>query len=108
MTFRRLETGGKSLHFTFEDQRLEAREGETLAAALLAAGRSDVRESAVSGQPRGPFCMMGICFECLVEVDSRPNQQACMLTVREGMVVRRQRGARGLGAGGFGAGGLGA
>ena len=42
------------------------------------------------------MCLMGVCFDCLVEVDGRPNVQACMVTVREGMRVRLQHGARGL------------
>lgn len=40
--------------------------------------------------------MMGVCFECLVEIDGIPNRQACMIPVREGMVVRRQKGAIGV------------
>jgi predicted molibdopterin-dependent oxidoreductase YjgC len=51
----------------------------------------------VSGEPRAPYCMMGVCFECLVEVDGVPNVQACMTSVREGMTVRRQHGARQIG-----------
>ncbi|HLW26690.1 MAG TPA: (2Fe-2S)-binding protein [Kiloniellales bacterium] len=94
MSFRRSDTGGTNVRFTFEGRPLEAKEGETLAAALLAAGVREFRHTPASNQPRGPFCMMGICFECLVEVDSRANQQACMLNVRPGMVVRLQRGAR--------------
>jgi len=64
----------------------------TVAEALLATGNSTCRTSQVSGEPRGPFCMMGVCFECLVEIDGVPNQQACMTTVRAGMQVRAMRG----------------
>lgn len=68
----------------------------TLAAALLGAGVHTFRHTPVSGQPRGPLCMMGVCFECLVEVDGIPNQQACMLEVAPGMRVRLPSGARQL------------
>jgi aerobic-type carbon monoxide dehydrogenase small subunit (CoxS/CutS family) len=63
-----------------------------LAAALLAAGVSVFRTTPVSSGPRAPYCMMGACFECLVEVDGRPAVQACMTEVRAGMDVRRQMG----------------
>ena len=60
----------------------------SLAAGLLAAGITAVRRSPVGGAPRAPYCMMGVCFECLVEVDGMPNQQACLVVPREGMRVR--------------------
>ncbi|EEA02737.1 conserved hypothetical protein [Burkholderia sp. H160] len=64
----------------------------TVAAALLANGQVTCRSSAVSGALRGPFCMMGVCFECLVEIDGVPNVQACMTRVTEGMRVRSMHG----------------
>lgn len=70
--------------------------GESLAAALLQSGHLHCRTTAVSSQPRGPFCMMGVCFECLVVIDGWPNQQACMTAVREGMRVERQEGGGGI------------
>jgi predicted molibdopterin-dependent oxidoreductase YjgC len=71
-----------------------ARAGESVAAALLGAGLSACRTTPVGSRPRGPYCMMGVCFDCLVVIDGLPNQQACMVTVREGMRVERQQGAR--------------
>jgi hypothetical protein len=68
--------------------------GEPLAAALLAAGIASFRETAVSGAARGPLCMMGACFDCLVEVDGRPNVQACLVPVTAGLQARPMRGAR--------------
>jgi succinate dehydrogenase/fumarate reductase-like Fe-S protein len=65
-----------------------------VAAALFAAGVQACRDTAVSGAARGPFCMMGVCYDCLVRIDGRPNQQACMTPVRDGMTVQRQLGAR--------------
>ena len=47
--------------------------------------------------PRGPFCMMGVCFDCLVEIDGVPNVQGCMTPVREGMQVRAIQGKARLG-----------
>lgn len=81
-----------------EGREIQAREGDTLAVALLAAGVDAFRRTPVSGAARAPLCMMGACFECLVEVDGRPNQQACVVVVRDGMQVRLQQGARDLDA----------
>ena len=50
----------------------------------------------MSGQGRAPYCMMGVCFECLMEIDGEPNQQGCLVIVREGMRIDRQLGKREL------------
>lgn len=71
-----------------------ARVGDSVAATLLAAGVRACRTTPVSGAARGPYCMMGVCFDCLVTVDGRPNQQGCLVPVREGMRIERQSGAR--------------
>ena len=55
---------------------------------------SAIRETPVTGAKRLPYCMMGVCFDCLAEIDGVPNRQACMVEVREGMTIRPQRGAR--------------
>jgi len=70
-----------------------ARPGETVAACLLRAGVEHFRTTPVSASPRLPFCMIGHCFECLVEIDGVGNRQACLTLVREGMRIRRQNGA---------------
>lgn len=75
------------VRFTFDGRDMEAREGDSVAAALFAAGSGLTRRSAVSGEPRAPYCMMGVCFECLAEIDGVPNRQACMVQVRPGMTV---------------------
>ncbi len=95
--FRRLEedAGRVPVRFRFEGREIEAREGDTLAAALVAAGVLSLRDTPVSGAPRAPYCMMGVCFDCLVEVDGRKNCQACMTVVEPGMEVRRQTGEDG-------------
>lgn len=84
--------GAGRVRFTFEGQSLEALEGDTVAAAVLSANAGFTRTTPVSGTRRAPYCMMGVCFECLMQIDGVANQQACMVQVREGMVVRRQLG----------------
>lgn len=64
----------------------------SLAAGLLAAGITAVRRSPVGGDARAPYCMMGVCFECLVEVDGVPNQQACLTVPKQGMRVQTLNG----------------
>ncbi len=81
-----------NLAFTFEGRMIEARVGMTVAAALLAAGEVATRETPISGNPRGAYCLMGVCFECLVMIDGIANQQGCMVLVRDGMNVSRQLG----------------
>ena len=93
--FKRLdEASGDTVELTFEGEPVTARAGETVAAALLAAGHISGRQTPVSGSPRGPYCMMGACFDCLVEIDGEANRQGCMTQVRDGMVVKRMTGAR--------------
>ncbi|KIC17440.1 MULTISPECIES: (2Fe-2S)-binding protein [unclassified Leisingera] len=72
----------------FDGLALDLPAGANLAAALLAVGVQVFRHTPVSGAPRAPFCMMGACFECLVETGGRV-QQACMLEVEEGMQIAR-------------------
>lgn len=80
----------------FEDRRVSVEAGLSIAAALLLKGAEPFRTTPVSQSPRAPYCMMGVCFECLVEVDGKPSRQACLTTVRDGMVIRRQQGASAL------------
>jgi D-hydroxyproline dehydrogenase subunit gamma len=63
-------------------------EGETVHAALLAAGYRVLRKTLKTGQPRGIFCGMGVCYDCLVTIDGLPNQRACMTQVKDGMEIR--------------------
>jgi hypothetical protein len=69
-------------------------EGASAAAAVLLAGLRSIRDTAIGGGERAPYCMMGICFDCLAEIDGVPNRQSCMVAARPGMRIRRQRGAR--------------
>lgn len=83
-----------TVQIQFEGRSLRVPSGSTVAAALLQAGVQRFRASPVSGAPRAPYCMMGVCFECLVEIDGEPSRQACLVQVREGMQVRAQQGLR--------------
>jgi predicted molibdopterin-dependent oxidoreductase YjgC len=65
--------------------------GETVATVLLAEGHVALRTT-VAGQPRGVFCGMGVCFDCLIVVNGKPNTRACMTFVEEGMRIARQAG----------------
>lgn len=94
--FRRTEPTDCTIQW--EGRAIPARAGEPLAAALLAAGVTGFRTTPVSGAERGPLCLMGACFDCLVELDGRANVQACMVPVRDGLSARRQQGARALAA----------
>lgn len=94
--FRRLDTAAGEIRFSYDGREIVARPGDSVAVALLAAGETSLRETPVSGAPRAPYCMMGVCFDCLVEIDGVGNRQACLTQVAEGMQVRRQRGARGV------------
>ncbi|BAN26740.1 (2Fe-2S)-binding protein [Caballeronia insecticola] len=85
-----------SIEIFFNGAPLAVPAGRSVAAALLAAGVSRFRATPVSGAPRAPYCMMGACFECLVEIDGVPSRQSCMVEVQAGMRVRSQEGARDL------------
>jgi predicted molibdopterin-dependent oxidoreductase YjgC len=80
------------VNITFNGQSRRVPAGISVAAALLGSGEMRLRASPVSGAPRAPYCMMGVCFECLVEIDGVPNRQGCLTAVQEGMQVRSQEG----------------
>ena len=77
----------------FEESPIQAQEGESVAAALLIAGVKYLRNAQVSGKPRMPYCWMGVCYECLLEIDGEQNQQSCLITVRDGMRIFRHSSA---------------
>lgn len=77
-----------SLSFRFDGKTITCAPGHTVASALLAAQVTSLRNTPVSGAPRAPFCMMGACFDCLVEIDGA-TRQACMTPVADGLEVRR-------------------
>jgi predicted molibdopterin-dependent oxidoreductase YjgC len=86
----------RTVSLTFNEQPLNVPAGTSVAAALLMSGISRFRATPVSESPRAPYCMMGVCFECLVEIDGVPNRQSCLIEVSDGMRIRSQEGARDL------------
>ncbi len=93
--FTRLPDDGTAdaVHITIDDVPFETRRGDTVAAALLAAGITAFRSAPISGAPRAPYCLMGCCFECTVEIDGEANRRACMTQVSPGMRVVTLRAA---------------
>jgi len=94
MFVRLPDVRAKDVPITIDGVAFMARAGDTVAAALLVSGRLACRTTPVTGAARGPFCMMGVCFDCLVTIDDRPNQQGCLIAVAPGMRIATQRGAR--------------
>lgn len=88
LTFER----GREIEFEFDGDTLSGYEGETIAAALHAAGVRVLRESIRSKRPRGFFCAIGRCSSCLMTVDGVPNVMTCVTPLKEGMKVETQRG----------------
>jgi predicted molibdopterin-dependent oxidoreductase YjgC len=79
---------------TVDGSSVRARQGDSVAAALLAAGYAHCRTTPIGGGKRAPYCMMGVCFDCLVTIDGIGNRQSCLVQVGEGMSVELQRGKR--------------
>ena len=93
--FRRLpDANGTMIAVTIDGRAAQVRAGDTVAAALLSAGVLASRAADVSGAPRAPYCMMGVCFECLVTVDGIGNRQGCLVPVAAGMRIETQHGKR--------------
>lgn len=90
--FTRTDAGGLTL--LVDGRPVTARAGESAAAALIGAGILATRQTPVTGAPRGAFCMMGACFDCLATVDGTGSVQLCLTTVQDGMRIETQRGAR--------------
>lgn len=67
-----------------------ARNGQSVWSAMALAGQVETRKAALSGEARSAYCAMGVCFECMVEIDGLPNQQACLRLVSDGMKVVTQ------------------
>jgi hypothetical protein len=94
MLRRLLEDAGQRVRVTIDGSPATAHAGDSVAAAMLACGLLYCRTTPISGQKRAPYCMMGVCFECLVTIDGAHNQQGCLIEVREGMRIERQLGRR--------------
>jgi D-hydroxyproline dehydrogenase subunit gamma len=91
--FRKLpDPSTKIVTLSIDGAAVQAAEGETIAAVLLRQQARWVRTTPISEAPRAPYCMMGVCFDCLAIVDGVASVQTCLTPVRDGMAVERQRG----------------
>lgn len=79
--------------FTFDGEPVQAQSGQSVAAALIASGRRSWRHTRTEGRPRGVFCGIGVCFDCLVTINGRPNHRACLVEAGPGDAVSTQEGA---------------
>jgi len=86
----------KRVPFSFDGREIEGREGEPIAAALLAAGVRGFSYSPKYHRPRGFFCAVGRCASCLMEVNGVANVRICVTPLEKGMKVRSQRRAEKL------------
>ena len=82
-----------AVEFQFDGAAITAVPGQSIGAALVAAGRRSWRRTRFAGEPRGIFCGIGVCFDCLVTVNDRPNRRACLVIATNGDQVTTQDGA---------------
>lgn len=83
---------GSRVVFTYDGVEMEGYEGEPIAMALKAAGVEVHRFTAKRHEPRGIFCAIGRCTDCVMVVDGKPNVRTCMTPLAAGMDVRTQDG----------------
>lgn len=89
--FRRISPAPvETIMVQFDGAPLRVTKGLSVAAALLEADITHFRNTPETGSPRAPFCMMGVCFDCLMVIDGAPNSQTCMIEIIEGMRIERQ------------------
>mgnify|MGYP003383691160 CR=1 FL=1 len=89
----------EGVEISFDGRQYIVPAGISVASALLLLGAQYTRQSPVTNAKRAPYCMMGVCFECLVEIDGERSQQACLIEVRTGMNICRQSGAAAIAPG---------
>ncbi|MFF3389576.1 (2Fe-2S)-binding protein [Streptomyces sp. NPDC002669] len=83
---------GPEFPITFDGRPLTALPGQSVAAALWAAGIMTWRTTRVNGRPRGAFCGIGACYDCLATINGRPNQRACLVPARPDDAITTQEG----------------
>ena len=88
------ESAAARVTVTLDGACVEAEAGEPVAAVLLRTAPHYARTHPVAGEPRAPYCMMGVCFDCMAVVDGVPSTQTCLTPVRDGMTIERQQGVR--------------
>ena len=94
MLRRLFEDEGQRVRVIIDGKPVTARAGDSVAAAMLSCGFLHCRTTPLSGQKRAPYCMMGVCFECLVTIDGVDNRQGCLIEVSEGMRIATRLGRR--------------
>lgn len=85
-------TRGSEIDILVDGRPVRAFEGESVAAALLAAGERALRTTSRRGEARGLYCGIGVCFDCAMTIDGQPNVRACQTPVRAEMRVESQAG----------------
>lgn len=89
--FRKISPPGTPLlTLTIDGQPVTAERGETVASVMMRQSEPACRNTPVHGSPRAPFCMMGVCFDCLAIVDGVSSTQTCLVAVDQDMCVERQ------------------
>ncbi len=84
---------GAEIEVTLNGNKIKGFEGETVATLMMAENMVAMRTT-TEGQPRGIYCGMGVCFDCLVVVDDVANTRACMTWLKPGMKIETQAGLR--------------
>lgn len=88
------DSSAPALTIYIDGEAVTARAGESVAAVMVRQASPVTRSTPVNGSPRAPYCMMGVCFDCLATVDGVGSSQTCLIPVRDGMRVERQHGKR--------------
>lgn len=92
--FKRADEARLTVRLSVNGKQVSAAPGDTVAAALVAAGISPFRRTPVNDAPRSVYCMMGVCFDCLVTIDGVANRQACLVPVSDGLKIETGHGKR--------------
>lgn len=89
-----INSPAKNIEFTFNGELIRAVSGQTVGAAILESGKRSLRKTRFENKPRGMFCGIGICFDCLVSINGVANQRACLVQVLPNMNVQTQIGSK--------------
>ena len=95
MRNRRVQKGverGRQFEIEVDGKKIPAFEGETVAAAVIAAGQGTLRRTARRNHPRGMYCGIGLCYECLMVINGVPNTRACQTLASPGCRAETQIG----------------
>lgn len=87
-----VQPDAKEIEFVFDGKKIKAFEGEMIATSLMAAGVKTFRHTEKNNEPRGIFCAIGRCTDCVMEVDGVSNVRTCVTPIKAGMTVNTQKG----------------